>query len=275
MNFENHNLISDEEKKSVLMEILGKLDRLFSEYNITYYLAYGTLLGAVRHQGFIPWDDDIDLLIPRKDFIRLIHFCEEHKEELKKMNLEIVEYGVNKKDYFKRFKIADTRTVMEEFGEERSAVFVDIFPLDCLPDLPTKKLRKMCRKIVLMDNLWSLCNAGVAQGSGLKKKVYAILLLLHKIFGCERMKKYYENKEISMSMVGEDRIFCYAEGAAVNSRFMKVSEWGKTIRIPFENDLFCVPENYDGILTMWYGDYMKLPPEDQRHSHEYYKMYWR
>ncbi len=271
----NLRLITDTEKKELLVEILTKLDTIFEENNITYYLAYGTLLGAVRHQGFIPWDDDIDLLLPRESFIRLIHLCEEQKEKLKELNLEIVEYGRNKKDYYKRFKIADTRTVMEEFGEERSAVFVDIFPLDCFPNVSQKKLIKYQKKILLIDNLCSLCNYGKGQGHGMKKIIYTIILSGHKIVGCERMKKIYENQLIKLTEYRDNGVLCDSEGGIGHSHFFMSTQWGKMIKIPFEKNLFSVPENYDAVLTMCYGDYMQLPPEEQRHSHEYYKMYWR
>ena len=207
MKFEGR-LITDDEKKELLAQILEKLTVFFAENNITYYLAFGTLLGAVRHQGFIPWDDDVDLLVPRDSFIRLIHLCENKKEELKTLNLEIVEYGQNKKDYYKRFKIADTRTVMEEFGEERSAVFVDIFPLDYFPDMPMKKLRKLRKKILWIDNLASLCNAGFAQGSGVKKTIYSLLLCIYKIIGVELMKKKFENKLFELTKFNINGIAC-------------------------------------------------------------------
>ncbi len=275
MSFENYQLITEEEKKSVLLEILEKLDKLFTENNITYFLAYGTLLGAVRHKGFIPWDDDIDLLLPRESFIRFIHICEEQKDKLREMNLEIVEYGVNKKDYYKRFKIADTRTVMEEFGEERSAVFIDIFPLDCFPEMSVERLKKMRRKILVVDNLCSLCYAGYVQASGIKKIIYSLLLFVHKIIGLERMVRFYENKLLSLTKYREDGFVCDSEAGVGKDNFPKSKGWKNTVRVPFEDKMCCIPEEYDSILKMWYGDYMKLPPEDQRHSHEYYKMYWR
>lgn len=275
MNFDNNRLITEDEKKSILVEILGKLDKYFEEKGIKYFMAYGTLIGAVRHQGFIPWDDDIDLLLPRDSFIRFIHLCEDEKEVLREMNLEIVEYGQNKKDYYKRFKIADTRTVMEEFGEERSAVFIDIFPLDCFPELPLEKLKKLRRKILVIDNLCSLCHAGIAQGIGLKKNIYGVLLLLHKLVGLKRMERFYENRLLKLTKFKENGFVCDSEAGVGKDNFPRAIGWKNAVRVPFEDKMCCIPEDYHSILTMWYGDYMKLPPEDQRHSHEYYKMYWR
>lgn len=267
--------ITDEEKKALLVEIMGKLDTLFDENNIEYFLAYGTLIGAVRHQGFIPWDDDIDLLVPRESFIRLIHLCEENGEIMKSLNLEIVPYGRNKKDYYKRFKIADTRTVMEEFGEERSAVFVDIFPLDCFPNMPIEKLRKYREKILRLDNLVSLCHYGKAQGTGIKKVAYSIVLMGYKLVGCKRMERYYEKRLLKLTEYNKNGIVCASESGVGDKDYNKAVDWSGSVKMAFEGDLFNAPSGYDSILTERYGNYMELPPEKDRHSHEYYEMYWR
>ena len=269
----NLRLITEDEKKSLLVEIMNKLDVVFKENNITYYLAYGTLLGAVRHQGFIPWDDDIDLLLPRESFIRLIHLFDSDKEMFKALNLEIVEYGVNKKDYYKRFKIADTRTVMEEFGEERSAVFIDIFPLDCFPDMSEKKVKKLRRKILTIDNLCSLCYAGFAQGVGYKKKVYSLLLFAHKLLGLKRMENFYIKRLLKLTSYKENGIMCDSEAGVGSDNFFKAVDWKETVETPFEGKMFNIPKNYDSILKLWYGDYMKLPPEEKRVTHHANKMY--
>lgn len=275
MTKQSLRLITDNDKKRLLIEMLDKLDNIFSSNDITYYLAYGTLLGAVRHQGFIPWDDDIDLLIPRKDFIRLIHLFEEQKEHFNNLHLEIVEYGPNKKDYYKRFKIADTRTVMEEYGENRSAVFIDIFPLDCFPNKPLKTLKKLRKKILMIDNLCSLCNAKINQSFGIKRIIYGIILFLHKILNCDKMKRFYENKLVKATRFRENGIVCSSESGYGDKEFSLASYWSKTQKLSFENHNFDVPFDYHSILSNLYGDYMTPPPKNQRCSHEYYTMYWR
>ena len=272
---ENKCLITEAEKKALLIEMLEKLDRIFVENGIAYFLAYGTLLGAVRHQGFIPWDDDVDLLVPRESFIRLIHLFEDKKTDWQALNLQIVEYGKNKKDYYKRFKIADTRTVMKEFGEERSAVFIDIFPLDCFPKKPLKKLRKKRKKVLRLDNILSLCHAGFAQGRGIKKIIYRILLIAYKILGLKRMEKYYEKKLLKLTNFIESGVVCASESGVGDKDYNKAVDWCEEINLLFEGKTFKAPKGWHSILTKRYGNYMELPPENERHSHEYYEMYWR
>ena len=129
--------------------------------------------------------------------------------------------------------------------------------------------------ILNIDNLCSLCNAGFAQGSGIKKKVYTLLLFVHKLVGLKRMKRFYEKILSKLTVYKEGGIASDSEAGVGRNNFYKSSDWKEPIKTPFEGKMFNIPKDYDSILKMWYGNYMKLPPEDQRHSHEYYKMYWR
>lgn len=268
-------LITETEKKKILVEILDRLDTFFKENSITYYLAYGTLLGAIRHKGFIPWDDDVDLLLPRESFVQLLHLCEEKQEELKEIYLEIVEYGANKKDYYKRFKIADTRTVMEEFGEERSACFVDIFPLDCIKrNTDFRKLRKQKKQILWLDNLCSLCHSGMAQGAGIKRKVYTAILGVYRLWGLKRVQKVLEKKLLYITQMKENGIMCASESGEGDRDFFDV-DFSEVTKVSFEGGEYNAPMKWHEVLKTSYGDYMQLPPEEERHAHEYYSMYWR
>lgn len=268
--------ITTEENKKLLVEMLKKLDDYFKKNNIQYYLAYGTLLGAVRHKGFIPWDDDVDLLVPRESYIRLIHLMVKDKETFKQMNMEIVEYGSNKKDYFKRFKIADTRTVMEEYGELRSAVFIDIFPLDCFERTDSiKKLKKCKEKVLKLDNLCSLCYSKRPMGQGLKKLTYSLLLFAHRMLGVNRMQRKYEKKILEITRIRPNGISCATETGVGDKDFSDYRYWMESVELDFEGHKFLAPIGYDEILKIRYGNYMELPPKEQQCAHEWYKMYWK
>ena len=129
-----------EQVKAIELEILDFIDSVCKEYDITYYLAGGTFLGAVRHQGFIPWDDDIDLIMPRKDYKRFIKAVNDKKTKYKALS------GYTDLNYRKKFvKVVDTDTVLIEHGlekMERLGIYVDVFPLDNLPNDKDKR-RKM------------------------------------------------------------------------------------------------------------------------------------
>ena len=162
--------ITPEENKKLLVEMLIKISKYFDENNIKYFLCYGTLLGAVRHKGFIPWDDDIDIHVPREDFLRLIHLLEADKEKLQAMDLELLEFNQRPKSYHKRFKIANLKTTMEEYGEMRSAVFIDIFPLDCFKSI--KDAKRKLPTVKLLSNILTFCHAGKVSVGGSKGAVY-------------------------------------------------------------------------------------------------------
>jgi lipopolysaccharide cholinephosphotransferase len=251
-------LMTDLEKKALLVEMLKKLDTFFAKNNITYYLAYGTLLGAVRHKGFIPWDDDVDLLVPRADVVKLIHLCENKKEELAALNLEIIEYGANKKDYYKRFKFADTRTVMEEFGEERSAVFVDIFPADRVAD---RKLGNTLQYIASAVNL--LYTRGFRSGTGgvigLTEKV--LLALPKKLRPALRCA----SEALIRRWNGREDLKWFSPSTIVSAKRYYPSDLFHDMKtISFCGKEYACAADTDTFLRVDYGDYMQLPPEEER-----------
>ncbi|MEG2626285.1 MAG: LicD family protein, partial [Christensenella sp.] len=121
--------LSIDEMKQIELELMSELDRVCRENNLSYVLAYGSCLGAVRHKGFIPWDDDMDVAMPRADYERLIDSFDQLKS---KPHYELVSYRNNKAIY-PFVKLIDTTThVLENFADKRfsTGVWVDIFPLD-------------------------------------------------------------------------------------------------------------------------------------------------
>lgn len=265
--------ITADENKKLLVEMMLDFTKYLDENNIKYFLAYGTLLGAVRHKGFIPWDDDVDLLIPRKDFIKLIHLLEKDKEYLATKDLEILEFSYRPKTYHKRFKIANTRTTMEEYGAMRSAVFIDIFPLDCFKSV--KQAKNKSPFVMFLSNVLTFCHAGTVVASGTKGAMYKAILGFNKLLGLKRMEKFYEKLQLSIVKEKEKGVFGYSESYDDSRYYTDVSHWKDTIKLEFEGKEFSCPAGYDAILTSWYGDYMTPPPPEGRFAHDGYVMYWK
>lgn len=130
-----------EELKSIQLGILKDVHDYCSSTNITYWLAYGTLLGAIRHNGYIPWDDDIDIAMPREHYEKFI-------QSYKKKNTVVYSCSNNKKYILHFAKVYDTRTILKEYANMNieTGVYIDIFPIDNVPDFK-KQQDQLCRKI--------------------------------------------------------------------------------------------------------------------------------
>lgn len=123
-------LISMREVQKGSLEILKKINEVCNQLGLKYCLAYGTLIGAIRHKGFIPWDDDIDIMMPRKDYDILVHYFIEHKKELSPF--EIINPQVNERCPYTISRISDSRYQLDVDNEEYYGIglFVDVYPLD-------------------------------------------------------------------------------------------------------------------------------------------------
>lgn len=265
--------ITETENKEILLGMLKELVHFFNVHNIRYYIAGGTLLGTIRHKGFIPWDDDIDILMPRCDYIKLLKLVKENAEHFRKINIEIISHNCDRDTYYKRFKFADTRTIMEEFGEMRSAVFIDIFPLDFFKD--NKRLMLRGRICHTLSNLLDLCSANRAMGTGVKRVIYTVLLMLHRAIGRKKMIDFYERKFVEFAKFREEGIACASQSWGMPICFTDAKLWRDVEIMKFEGIDVSIPVGWDAILTQCYGDYMTPPPVDKRFAHDNYKMYWR
>lgn len=270
-------LISMRESQQGSLEILKKIDEICNQLGLKYYLAYGTLIGAIRHKGFIPWDDDVDIMMPRNDYDRLTHYFIENKENLKP--LEIINPQINKECPYTISRISDSRYVLDVDNEEDYGIglFVDIYPLDGVGNtvkeytkLKNKSSRfaSMCflstRKKVKRENTKSYIKYMV------KFPAFAVAKLLGKDFFMKKLyhmanKCDYENSKY---------VGCIIWTSDDGLRGIFPKEWfEKTIDVEFEGKKFKAPGEYDKVLTHGYGDYMELPPEKERIAHHYYDAY--
>lgn len=263
-----------DEIHAVTLEILKKIDELAAEQDLTYYMAYGSLIGVVRHQGFIPWDDDLDIMMKRADYERFLEYCMVHENELYPYRLLSNRNNPNYPHMIARF--CDTRYPVEVENEIQCgmSVFVDIYPLDGMGN-DIKQLEKtITRSRRLVDmNFWV-----TRQKFEVPKKWYRIPdKFVRYCYSKMKGKSYIQNE---LEKIGH--MYPYEE-----SRYIGVITWGSdmmpfekecfasTIRMPFETLEVPVPVDYKKVLEKAYGNYMELPPLEKRCGQHNYHAYQR
>ena len=256
------NKITDiKEVQSIELEMMKFIDELCRGNNLKYYLAYGTLIGAVRHKGFIPWDDDIDIIMPRPDYEKLIKLMEGDKK-----NYSLVCVEKNKDYNYPWAKMVDTRTKLIELGkhqEEEIGIWIDIFPVDGLGNDKDKAVELAKKMIVQKYRIWTM---HAFKNKGIKGRIMNIIgrqrfnkLMLHYA-----KKNNFYNSQIVGCIAGWDL-----------DELTKGEYYHETCEVDFEGCKFFAPKGYHELLTMWYGDYMKLPPEEERVPGHETEIYWK
>ena len=261
--------LSFEDAKIIELNILRHIDDFCNKNNLKYFLAYGTLIGAVRHKGFIPWDDDIDITLPREDYNWLI-------ENFNKINdggrYKLVSpYSKGAKHPY--VKIIDTFTVKIEAGvnyhNDYLGVDVDVFPMDGQPE-SKQEFDRWFNRLMRIYKLHAYCL--METNGSLKRKIFVPIIRMltgGHVRLAKKVDKLHKKYTISKSnYVGVTSCLFVNRG----DRFRKECISGCKY-VSFEGYEFPIPIGYDEILTNIYGDYMKLPPEEKRVTHHANKMY--
>lgn len=257
------------ELRTIQLDVLQYVHNFCQEHNIKYSLAYGTLLGAVRHGGYIPWDDDIDIAMLRDDYERFAKEFNERKGPYRFYDCR------NDKDVHIAFgKVADTRTLIEEGASTKNlGVAIDVFPIDDLCDT-YEKSRKYYRSFNFAKNLLILKCRNVSDvRSWWKKPIFAIV----KVMTC-----WYPLHKISLKMTerilkkrNQNSIYVGSVVDGYENEIITRRVWNEFDKISFEGRIFNAVKDTHEYLSCQYGDYMQLPPEKKRvPKHDFYKMYW-
>lgn len=263
-----------EELKQIQLEILSHIDKLCKEYNLQYFMSDGTLLGAVRHKGYIPWDDDLDIWMPRKDYESLEKIMTQEDSCFKLYNHK------NTKGYIYSFgKVVDTRTVLIENTEVKCpmGVYVDVFPYDGLPGKTPEEFRHHVKWCLYLGNqiyrgFQSFTGVKGRHTSGNGKRF--VLWAVRRCIGGKnfiRMADYFSKK---YPVEGAVYVGCLV-GGYKEKDMMPAEIFDKTIELDFEGYRFRAPAGYDRFLTIEYGDYMQLPPIEQQVTHHDFKAWWK
>lgn len=266
--------ISATESKEVQLHLLSSIHDFCMEHKLKYYMMWGTLLGAVRHKGFIPWDDDVDIVMFRDDYEI---FCSTYHDT----NAQIIECQKNKDYYLPIAKVVDTRTVLKENVQSNMeiGVYVDIFVLDPV-SCSFIKNQIAIHFLLLLRNFLML---GIVPDSdkrtGLKGKLYKIMRPLSKIINMNLISRKMNLIARNLARFERKHAF-YASLLVLIPKAIKefrFSEdmFGDGILLDFENFKFKAPAKYKDILTILYGNFMQPPPEDRRISAHEYEQYWK
>lgn len=256
-------LLSREECRGIQMDILDQISKLCEKNNITYYLAYGSLLGAVRHKGFIPWDDDIDICLMREEYEKLLKILKTQKDI---PWLGVIDGEV--KDYYYTFaKAVDNRTVAKmEDNYTEHGIWVDIFPMDGVPEnkILCKVFMNICfgmRAVIL-----SMTTDFSGAEKGKKTMVKRILNQVAVILGKKRVYRLYDR--LCRRYPCKTSLYVANLFSAYGARDrMKRARIVRSKVYPFEDRQYTGFADYEYYLSNLYGDYMKLPPEEKRRTH--------
>lgn len=263
--------INNEELKKIQFDLLKDLAAYCDRHDIQYYLAYGTLIGAVRHQGFIPWDDDIDIALPRPDYDRLLtHY---NKENQNGPYYLVTPY--DDMSCFTYSKLIDCSTIKIEKNAKQVqnqylGVDIDIFPIDRLPkNYKTHMKLHRIKKFIYKLDRYSVTDMPIKTRKG--KAVVAIC----NAIGHKRWTKLAERLTCRYNQNGTGRLGIDACLYNFEREWHQDSIFGGRCQLMFEGKLFWAPCQYHELLTDIYGDYMQLPPENQRTSTHEYRVYWK
>lgn len=246
------------------VEILEEVNRICEKHNLHYTLAYGTLIGAIRHDGFIPWDDDIDISMLRADYIKFKEIC---KTELNSRFF----YQSNDTDseYFYLFdKIRLNNTIFKESFVSKynihHGVYIDIFPIDYIPSDTYKRKLQYYKFHFFRTGLMSKYLMLDAR-SGTKRIAATILKCLYCFFPLSFL--YKKAHEVAMEYNNENSNYVINFFSPYRTREIFEKEvYMKHENHKFENKSFSVIKNYDLYLRQIYGDYMKLPPKEKQNT---------
>ena len=252
-----------EERKEVSLEILDEINRVCNLLGIKYYLAYGTLLGAIRHKGFIPWDDDIDIWMFRKDY----EVLKKEFNKLCKPDIKLWSYE-NRDDYpYFMTKIVSLKTqVRERFLKEIPdfGIWADVFVLDYVND---ENIKLIPEEVQALHQQW----CALYHQSTIIGKIK--LILFNMITGNETSWKDFKEKPNTYSLKLHELHRCTnpspyvkspADTKSIGKLIYDASDFSSSIMMPFEGREYPIPVGYEHILKQNYHDYMQLPPKWKR-----------
>ena len=239
----------------VVLSIAHDIDKLCRENNIEYYLGGGGAIGAIRHKGYIPWDDDLDFLMTYDNYQRFTEICKEKLSSDK----YIVEKQCNGLPCLKIRLVGTSMIEKGKANSEYNQIFLDVFRLEKAPDSVW-----MQKKQYFFSKIWVAYMLG-KHGYEASTRYKRLLMHFSKILNIPLVRWWVQREIFKYNQESPDNVYACLWGTTrfANS-FTRKDIYGKPLYVPFENIQLPVPERYDEYLTQFFGNYMQLPPVEKR-----------
>ena len=268
--------IDIEQLKKIELGLLCEFHNICERENLRYSLGGGTLLGAVRHRGFIPWDDDIDVMMPRPDYDKFVSYCLNSETSFGFKSFETDENYVDLSA-----KIFDKNTILVDNDilaeDQKIGVYIDIFPIDGLGDSYKKAVKAFkssaFKRNILIAAQWKKFQKSTTHGWYYEPFRFAFYVLSRCVNKAKTFKKIL--KKYSRYDFDSVNYAAAVGGSYREKEILPQNVFTEYIDLPFENYNFKAIKQYDKYLSSIYGDYMKLPPENKRVAHHTFKAYYK
>ena len=255
------------EQKKILVELLKYFDEICAKHDIKYSLIGGSLIGAVRHKGIIPWDDDIDVILMPDEYDKLMEVLAKNDHYYVLLDPE------KEKDYYYPFaKLVDTRTILKEKGTKtykNSGVYLDIFKYHYVSN--NELIRKLhYKRLFFIQTLFARAMLNPKDYHNLKTRT---IVTLANLFGAKYFKK--RHMKICRAKKPTDYLLSNWPAYGYHKEIQKVTSYTSYKRVKFEDTKAMITENYDEVLTTTFNNYMELPPEEKRVVKHNTEIYWK
>ena len=257
--------------KTCLLETMDYIHSICEEHSLCYFIMFGTLLGSARHKGFIPWDDDIDIVMPRDDynkFVKILTDCDS--------DFFIVTHELNRKYYLPFAKVCNKKIVLYEHVSRpiKLGAYIDVFPLDYCED-SFKESLSLVRKLFIKQRQLTIKNTRIDSERPLWKNALLILLKLLLLFRTRHSLIKYINKESTKNASKPKKyVSCLCFVVYKEKALFESDMFSETVLVEFEGRKYRAPKHYVSILSQIYGNYLKLPPAEKRVTHHGFDLYF-
>ena len=259
-----------------LVEMLKDVNYICDKYDIPYFALDGTGIGAMRHEGFIPWDDDIDLRFIEEDAYRFRECVE------KEMSDKYYFVDINNSNYpitFMKMCRKDTLFIDDNAYKlgERTGIFIDIFPMIYVSE--DKKVREKAlnkSRLIYKLGVIAAIEKPVLVYHGLKEKIILFILkvfhMIFKLFHISFKKIFKYAEKVGRTADGKTNVIASLNTVKKNASIYELDDIFPVVKKKFEDTYVYMPKNGDKLLREYFGDYMKLPPVEDRHNHFPYEI---